>query len=664
MESWLIHLGVDEHYSASTLSSIPGQDPRNVIQSPPHTTPHIHAYPSSTLWSGPSYRQLRYFHGKANPEVIPIRNTLPTRPAKPEWLRPVHGQHTFRKIACPDPSTWVTPSAVSQIEMSHDSSSSKRPHPVFGENQSSKPQAESKDLMKEVSHRRSHRRTYFPSNDPNGELLSGRAEPIIPSQSSNSAVVDGTFPEDMSPTGHGSPSLGSLPGIAEAVTSSAPLAGRLPSSERAETANRPSFPGVRHIKPPLGANQSPSPPSFSATRNLLSKPQGLQRLSHLTSTGDAHMVDISHKIPTRRTAAAIAFVLFSNPKPYTSLTDKSLPKGDALAVARIAGIQAAKKTAALIPLAHPGLSITGVTVEIELLTPSFGKHGHNSDLHIGESGFIHGGVKIAAQVSCDGKTGVEMEALTAANVAALTMYDMCKAVDKHMIITGVRVTMKRGGKSGHWSLAGDIPDPSPSPTFEPVLQRRIAGIVHDAETHPAAQMSDPASELEIIDDPPVAPEVTDTFLRSAANELDLFIANTTSPAKAAEIAGLRRSHKALTARIKDMQKRLEDGYDEGGGDDGGEGEQLRRRDGRVDFDVLQRLNQERRQIARNVLSWRIGAGSEIREANEREVNVFEQTKNGFAQKAAGQWRWEAGVYGVWSEKHVAMTVTEGLADDQ
>jgi molybdenum cofactor biosynthesis enzyme len=360
------------------------------------------------------------------------------------------------------------------------------------------------------------------------------------------------------------------------------------------------------------------------------------------------MVDISHKIPTRRSATASAYVLFSNPHPYACLTHSSLPKGDAVAVARIAGIQAAKKTADLIPLAHPGLGITGVKVDIELLTPTR-KHDAYSDPDIGEAGFQFGGVKITANVLCDGKTGVEMEALTAASMSALTMYDMCKAVDKHMTVTGVRVVMKKGGKGGHWSLNGDIPDPSPaSPIFETALQRRMAGVVDDPGTYiPDIISSRPAKPD--LEDPPIAPEATPDFLQAAASELDLFVANTTSPTKAAEIAGLRRKHKALTARIREMQEKTQRGRGDEveGGSVGGE-----LRDGRVDYNVLQRLHGERRDIARRVLAWRIGGGSEIKEANEneRELDVFQQSRNQFAEKEGGRWKWDAGVYGVWKEE--------------
>ena len=356
------------------------------------------------------------------------------------------------------------------------------------------------------------------------------------------------------------------------------------------------------------------------------------------------MVDISHKIPSRRSASATAFVLFSNPHPHACLTKKSLAKGDAIAVARIAGIQAAKKTADLIPLAHPGLGITRVQVDIELLDPSVENHDGYADVNLGEGGFEFGGVKITAHVSCDGKTGVEMEALTAANMAALTIYDMCKAVDKRMLITGVRVIMKRGGKGGHWSLDGQIPDdPPPSHVFEPVLQRRMAGIVDEAETHLPAEIPNPPSETAVANDlPPAVPEATADFLTAAAAELDLFIANTTFPTKAAEIAGLRRAHRALTAEIKTMQHRLEHGRP------GPEGQEPLR-DGRVSHDALQRLYDERRQCARDILAWRVGGGSQIKEAHASESARDEDEKeNSAAEKAgAGAWMWKGGVFGYW-----------------
>ncbi|MCC9146281.1 cyclic pyranopterin monophosphate synthase MoaC [Arthrobacter sp. zg-Y919] len=141
------------------------------------------------------------------------------------------------------------------------------------------------------------------------------------------------------------------------------------------------------------------------------------------------MVDVSAKVETTRQATAQA-VLCSTAEVIRLIADGGLPKGDALAVARVAGIMAAKQTSNLIPLCHP-LPLTKVTVDF---TPQ------------------DGNVLIEATVKTKGLTGVEMEALTAASVAALTLYDMIKAVDKHARITDTMVLAKSGGKSGDWTL--------------------------------------------------------------------------------------------------------------------------------------------------------------------------------------------------------------------
>jgi len=151
-------------------------------------------------------------------------------------------------------------------------------------------------------------------------------------------------------------------------------------------------------------------------------------LSHLDASGAARMVDVSAKDETERIAIAEAVVRM-RPETLALIQSGGLPKGDVLATARIAGIMAAKRTSELIPLCHP-LAITGVTVE---LAPDGDR-----------------ALRIEATVKTTGKTGVEMEALTAASVAALTVYDMCKAVEKGMVIDGVRLLEKRGGKSGDW----------------------------------------------------------------------------------------------------------------------------------------------------------------------------------------------------------------------
>jgi GTP 3',8-cyclase len=165
------------------------------------------------------------------------------------------------------------------------------------------------------------------------------------------------------------------------------------------------------------------------------------------------MVSITTKAPTNRSATAVATIVFSNPEAYAALTTATLKKGDALAVARIAGIMAAKKTSDLIPLAHPGIGITGVVVDVDVVAPapklaSAEKGKPEAGLKATTMGF--GGVDIRATVECSGQTGVEMEALSAATVAGLTVYDMCKGVDRGMVMVGVRVVEKRGGRSGWW----------------------------------------------------------------------------------------------------------------------------------------------------------------------------------------------------------------------
>jgi cyclic pyranopterin phosphate synthase len=155
----------------------------------------------------------------------------------------------------------------------------------------------------------------------------------------------------------------------------------------------------------------------------------MSSLTHLDAAGRARMVDVTDKAVTHREAVAEAFVLM-RPETLQMVAAGSHKKGDVLAVARIAGIQAAKKCSELIPLCHP-LLLTAVAVDCELDT-------------------ANSRVAIRATCKLSGQTGVEMEALTAASVAALTVYDMCKAVDRQMQISGVRVLEKSGGKSGDW----------------------------------------------------------------------------------------------------------------------------------------------------------------------------------------------------------------------
>ena len=153
----------------------------------------------------------------------------------------------------------------------------------------------------------------------------------------------------------------------------------------------------------------------------------MNNLTHLNEAGEAHMVDVSAKTETVREAIAVSEVSLS-PELAETLSSGNIPKGDVLATARIAGIQAAKKCSDLIPLCHP-LPLNKVSIDLELLESS---------------------VAIRAICKTSGKTGVEMEALTAASVAALTIYDMCKAFDKAMVIGPTRLVKKTGGKSGDW----------------------------------------------------------------------------------------------------------------------------------------------------------------------------------------------------------------------
>jgi cyclic pyranopterin monophosphate synthase len=151
--------------------------------------------------------------------------------------------------------------------------------------------------------------------------------------------------------------------------------------------------------------------------------------SHLDETGGISMVNVGTKKSTQREAVAAATVRMS-PATLTKLMERALPKGDVLTTAKVAGVMAAKQTPNLIPLAHPiGLDSVDITFDLD---PSSGT------------------IEIHAIVRCDGKTGVEMEAMTACAVAALTIYDMCKSAEKGIVIDGLQLMRKSGGKSGTW----------------------------------------------------------------------------------------------------------------------------------------------------------------------------------------------------------------------
>ncbi len=158
----------------------------------------------------------------------------------------------------------------------------------------------------------------------------------------------------------------------------------------------------------------------------------MSQLTHINEAGEAQMVDVTAKNVTEREAIAAATVTMT-PETLRLIVEGGHKKGDVFAAARIAGIQAAKKCSDLIPLCHP-LMLTKVSVELEA-------DEANNQVHIRSC------CKLA------GQTGVEMEALTAVSVAALTIYDMCKAVDKGMVISDVKLLEKQGGKSGHWQAS-------------------------------------------------------------------------------------------------------------------------------------------------------------------------------------------------------------------
>jgi cyclic pyranopterin monophosphate synthase len=155
-----------------------------------------------------------------------------------------------------------------------------------------------------------------------------------------------------------------------------------------------------------------------------------EQFTHIDAEGRASMVDVSNKDTTIRIATAQATISMTE-KTFKMVVDGEHKKGDVLAVARIAGIQAAKKCSDLIPLCHP-LMLTKVAVDFEFID-------------------TENKILITSLCKLAGKTGVEMEALTAASVAALTVFDMCKAVDPGMLISDIKVTEKQGGKSGHWT---------------------------------------------------------------------------------------------------------------------------------------------------------------------------------------------------------------------
>jgi cyclic pyranopterin phosphate synthase len=158
----------------------------------------------------------------------------------------------------------------------------------------------------------------------------------------------------------------------------------------------------------------------------------MNKLTHFDSSGQAHMVDVSDKASTHRVAIATGCIQM-NPNTYDLIESGGHKKGDVLGIARIAGIQAAKKTADLIPLCHP-IALTHVSIEFQS-----DRSSHR--------------IYCQARAETTGPTGVEMEALTATQIALLTIYDMCKAVDRGMVMSDIKLLEKSGGKSGDWKAS-------------------------------------------------------------------------------------------------------------------------------------------------------------------------------------------------------------------
>ena len=178
-----------------------------------------------------------------------------------------------------------------------------------------------------------------------------------------------------------------------------------------------------------------------------------QKLTHINEDGDARMVDVSDKAETKRIAVATGFISMKK-ETYDTIVNGTAKKGDVLAAARIAGIMAAKKTSDLIPLCHP-LALTKVEVKCTPEIKACGKHAKSGDSDSSTEANAENntfGIRVESTCALTGKTGVEIEAITATSIALVTIYDMCKAIDRGMIIENVQVLHKEGGKSGTWDF--------------------------------------------------------------------------------------------------------------------------------------------------------------------------------------------------------------------
>ena len=198
-----------------------------------------------------------------------------------------------------------------------------------------------------------------------------------------------------------------------------------------------------------------SPQRFSTSRSAM-RPER-KNLPHLDTGSEVHQISVGHKVPTRRVAVAVGVVRFSNPQVKDIIKDHALKKGDVLAVARVAGIMAVKNTSNWIPLAHNNVAVEGCWVDLNLVNPedeipahALQESGQSKDMTqpIGSCG----GLRIKVTCESTGKTGVEMEAMCGVVGAALTVVDMCKAVDKEINVGDVKTIGKKGGNSGDWGI--------------------------------------------------------------------------------------------------------------------------------------------------------------------------------------------------------------------
>ncbi|KAL8745589.1 MAG: hypothetical protein Q9184_007854 [Pyrenodesmia sp. 2 TL-2023] len=283
-----------------------------------------------------------------------------------------------------------------------------------------------------------------------------------------------------------------------------------PERNRYSADPTPSTHATSAFSPIPSPSAPPSPDSFQSS----TQSHSTTHLPHLTSSSAVHQVSISNKSFTRRVAVAIGSVRFSTPNVLPLVQKHALKKGDVLSVARVAGIMAVKRTADFIPLTHGGVAVEGCTVDLELVDPSESIVAAepqnewltrvNMDKWMKEPLSPHGGIRIKVSVETTGKTGVEMEALVGVMGAALTVVDMCKAADKHLLVGDVRVVGKKGGKSGDWGIfVGDgesRPEEELSGTQTESTVRK-SGLTEGGETRPQPlirRTNDDRNILEIL----------------------------------------------------------------------------------------------------------------------------------------------------------------------